>query len=97
MAEPVIIEVALNGATTHDRNPNAPQDQQALIEDAIRCIEAGASVVHTHAPDISIGGKDGAQQYLDHFQPPSSIRPWSSPTASRRRRVISSRWLGPFP
>jgi 3-keto-5-aminohexanoate cleavage enzyme len=69
VAKPVIIEVALNGATSRDRNPNAPQDQQALIEDAIRCIEAGASVVHTHAPDISIAGKDGAQQYLEHFQP----------------------------
>lgn len=67
--DPVIIEVALNGATQPDRNPNSPQTQKALIEDAIRCIEAGAAIVHTHAPDISVGGQAGAQQYLDHFEP----------------------------
>ena len=69
MDKPVVIEVALNGATTTERNPNVPQTQQALVEDAIRCIEAGASVVHTHAPDISLAGKDGSQQYLEHFLP----------------------------
>ena len=69
MNEPVVIEVALNGATSPERNPNVPQTQEALVADAIRCIEAGASVVHTHAPDITIAGKAGAQQYLDHFLP----------------------------
>ena len=69
MSKPVIIEVALNGATSPERNPHAPQTQQRLIEDGIRCIEAGAAIVHTHAPDISIAGEAGAQQYLDHFLP----------------------------
>ena len=69
MTKPVIIEVALNGATRPDRNPHAPQSQSALIEDGLRCLEAGAAIVHTHAPDITIAGKDGAQQYLDHFLP----------------------------
>lgn len=69
MAKPVIIEVALNGATPTSRNPNAPQTQAALVADAIRCIEAGASVVHTHAPDISVGGEAGARLYLEHFGP----------------------------
>jgi uncharacterized protein (DUF849 family) len=68
-AEPVIIEVALNGGTQPERNPHSPQTQEGLIEDAIRCIEAGASIIHTHAPDISVGGEAGAQQYLDHFEP----------------------------
>lgn len=66
---PVIIEVALNGATSPDRNPNVPVGQQALAEDAIRCIEAGASIVHTHAPDIRVPGEEGARLYLDHFEP----------------------------
>jgi 3-keto-5-aminohexanoate cleavage enzyme len=68
-SNPVIIEVALNGGTQPDRNPHSPQTQQGLVEDALRCIEAGAAIVHTHAPDISIGGEEGAQQYLDHFEP----------------------------
>ncbi|MEZ4330550.1 MAG: 3-keto-5-aminohexanoate cleavage protein [Myxococcota bacterium] len=69
MDAPVIIEVALNGATPTSRNPHVPQTQAALIEDAIRCIEAGASIVHTHAPDISVGGEAGARLYLEHFAP----------------------------
>lgn len=67
--EPVIIEVALNGATQPERNPHSPQTQQGIVEDAIRCIEAGAAIVHTHAPDITLGGEAGARQYLDHFEP----------------------------
>jgi len=66
---PVILEVARNGATPPERNPNVPQSQEALVADALRCIEAGASIVHTHAPDIRVGGSDGAQLYLDHFEP----------------------------
>ncbi|MCA9501749.1 MAG: 3-keto-5-aminohexanoate cleavage protein [Spirochaetaceae bacterium] len=66
---PVIIEVALNGATPTARNPHAPQTQERLVEDAIRCLDAGASIVHTHAPDISVGGEAGARQYLEHFEP----------------------------
>jgi len=69
MAQPVIIEVALNGATSPAKNPNAPQTQAALVADAIRCLEAGASIVHTHAPDISAAGEAGARLYLEHFGP----------------------------
>ncbi|MBY0398912.1 3-keto-5-aminohexanoate cleavage protein [Myxococcota bacterium] len=69
MEKPVIIEVALNGATPTTRNPNSPQTQSALVADAIRCIEAGASIVHTHAPDISVAGEAAARLYLEHFGP----------------------------
>ncbi|MGB0621908.1 MAG: 3-keto-5-aminohexanoate cleavage protein [Myxococcota bacterium] len=68
-SDPVILEVALNGATPTERNPHSPQTTEALIDDAIRCIEAGAAIVHTHAPDISVGGEAGAQQYLAHYAP----------------------------
>ena len=67
--QPVIIEVALNGATRVELNPNAAQTQERLVEDALACIEAGASIVHTHAPDISLGGREGADAYLAHFEP----------------------------
>ncbi|MCA9509146.1 MAG: 3-keto-5-aminohexanoate cleavage protein [Myxococcales bacterium] len=66
---PVVIEVALNGATRPEVNPNAPQTQERLVEDALACIEAGASIVHTHAPDITKGGREGAELYLAHFRP----------------------------
>jgi uncharacterized protein (DUF849 family) len=66
---PVVIEVALNGACRPEVNPNAPQTQERLVEDALACIEAGASILHTHAPDISVGGREGAELYLEHFRP----------------------------
>jgi len=74
-SDPVILEVALNGATPTERNPHSPQTQEALVADALRCIEAGAAIVHTHAPDISLGGEEGAQQYLDHFEPVHAQHP----------------------
>lgn len=72
---PVVIEVALNGATPTERNPNSPQTQETLVADALRCIEAGASIVHTHAPDIRVAGEAGAKQYLDHFLPIHAEQP----------------------
>ena len=68
-ARPVLIEVALNGATRPEVNPHVPQTQERLVEDALACIEAGATIVHTHAPDISVGGRAGADLYLAHFRP----------------------------
>jgi uncharacterized protein (DUF849 family) len=68
-AKPVILEVALNGACRPEVNPNAPQTQERLVEDALACVEAGATILHTHAPDISVGGREGADLYLEHFRP----------------------------
>jgi len=73
--DPVILEVALNGATPTERNPHSPQTQEALVADALRCIGAGAAIVHTHAPDITVGGEAGARQYLDHFEPVHARHP----------------------
>ena len=75
LSDPVILEVALNGATPTERNPHAPQTQETLVEDALRCIEAGAAIVHTHAPDISLGGEAGAREYLNHFEPIHARQP----------------------
>jgi uncharacterized protein (DUF849 family) len=53
---PVIIEVALNGGTPKARNPNVPRTPQEIAEDAIRCVDAGATIVHNHNDDAVIGG-----------------------------------------
>jgi len=53
---PVIIEVALNGGTPKSRNPNVPRTPSEVAEDAIRCIDTGASIVHNHTDDPVIGG-----------------------------------------
>src|SRR4029079_4803417 len=49
MATPVIIEAALNGITSRGRNPEVPIAPDELANAAIACVDAGATVVHTHA------------------------------------------------
>ena len=45
---PVIIEVALNGATKKSRNPRVPISVDELAADAIACLDAGAHIIHQH-------------------------------------------------
>ncbi|MEW8976939.1 MAG: 3-keto-5-aminohexanoate cleavage protein [Symbiobacterium sp.] len=47
--EKLIITVALNGAeVTRAKNPNIPYTPEELAEDAARCRDAGAAMVHVH-------------------------------------------------
>jgi len=61
---PVILEVAINGGVTPDRNPHVPLTTEAIIEDSIQCFDAGASVIHAHTHDIRLNGRAGAEAYL---------------------------------
>ena len=42
--QPVILEVAINGGVTPQRNPHVPLTDEAVIEDSLRCFDAGASI-----------------------------------------------------
>lgn len=61
---PVILEVAINGGVTPDRNPHVPLSAQAIIDDSLRCFDAGASIIHAHNHDIQLNGRAGAEAYL---------------------------------
>jgi uncharacterized protein (DUF849 family) len=50
---PVIIEAALNGVTSRARNANVPATAEEQAKDALACADAGATVIHTHAPNIA--------------------------------------------
>jgi len=45
---PVLLEVALNGATRKTRNSNVPVSVAELTADALRCLAAGAQIIHQH-------------------------------------------------
>ena len=75
MTIPVIIEVALNGATTKARNPNVPCDPNELIADAVACIDAGATIVHTHIEDVKITGEIAANRYAEAYREIRVARP----------------------
>ncbi len=45
----VIIKACLNGGRGRDGNPNVPWTPEEVSQEAIRCYEAGACIVHIHA------------------------------------------------
>jgi uncharacterized protein (DUF849 family) len=74
-APPLILEVALNGVTSRERNPAAPRLPAEVAEDALRCLAAGASIVHTHTHDVLRGPSEAAQLYLEAYRPILEARP----------------------
>ena len=55
---PVIIEAAINGATTKSQNPHVPKTAEEIAADAMACLDAGASIIHAHCDPV--GGTDDA-------------------------------------
>ncbi len=54
---PVIIEAAINGATSKDENPHVPRTVPEIVESALACLDAGASIVHNHNDEPNVGGE----------------------------------------
>jgi len=54
-SQPVSIEVALNGGYDRATQPNVPVLPEEIIEDAVRCHEAGAAIIHFHCFDRATG------------------------------------------
>lgn len=75
MAEPVIIEAAINGTTTKARNPHVPRDPDEIASDALACLDAGAAVVHNHVDVVGVPGDESAARYLEGWQPVFAKRP----------------------
>jgi uncharacterized protein (DUF849 family) len=72
---PVIVEAAINGRTTKERNPNVPTSPREITADALACIDAGAAVVHSHIDLFGISAAAAAERYLDGWRPIVDVRP----------------------
>jgi uncharacterized protein (DUF849 family) len=72
---PVIIEVAVNGVTTKDRNPRTPESPEEVAADALACLDAGASVVHVHSRPSGLPTADAAVAYAAALEPVADTRP----------------------
>ena len=57
---PVIIEAAINGIGTKERNPHVPIGPEEIAGCALRCFDAGAAIVHAHNCDIALEGAAAA-------------------------------------
>ncbi len=59
MADPLIIEAAINGGTPKRRNPHVPRTPEEIAADGLRCLASGAAIVHNHNDEPVIGGASG--------------------------------------
>lgn len=65
----MILEVALNGVTSRRRNPHVPATVEEHATDALACVDEGATIIHTHAPNLVVGAEEAAEQYATAFRP----------------------------
>lgn len=75
MTDPVIIEVAINGVTRKDRNPNVPISPEEIAACALACFDGGASIVHNHIDQFGVDGATAAARYLEGWEPILAARP----------------------
>jgi uncharacterized protein (DUF849 family) len=90
---PVLLEVALNGVTTPERNAATPHLPDEIAEDALRCLSAGACIVHSHSHDFARGPAEAAELYLAAYRPILARQPGAIlyPTAGFGR-TAAERW-----
>jgi len=74
-ATPVVLEVALNGATPKERNAAVPKEPAEIAEDALGCLEAGATIIHTHSDQPTLTGEAAAARYHEAYRPVMDARP----------------------
>ncbi|MBI1816848.1 MAG: 3-keto-5-aminohexanoate cleavage protein [Deltaproteobacteria bacterium] len=60
---PLIIEAAINGATSKAMNPHVPRSVPEIVESACACIAAGAAIVHHHNNDGLLDGRHASDPY----------------------------------
>ena len=63
MSDAVIIEAAVNGATTKARNPHVPVTEDEIVADAQACLAAGAVIGHHHVALTRRSGDEVAEAY----------------------------------
>ena len=74
-AAPAIIEAAINGATTKERNPNVPRTPDEIAADALACFAAGAAVIHNHIDLPGLTEAEAAERYLEAWRVVLAARP----------------------
>jgi uncharacterized protein (DUF849 family) len=81
---PVILEVAINGSATKRVNPTAPETPAEIAQQAIQCLDAGATIIHAHTNKPMEDADAAAQVYIDAFGPVREKHPQASlyPTAN---------------
>ena len=97
--DPVIIEVALNGATRPSVQPHVPVGPGQIAASGVACVEAGATIVHQHDDLRAIRAGGGGPEAMGNLGLAAyagllSVRPdvLVYPTANFLGSTIHERW-----
>jgi 3-keto-5-aminohexanoate cleavage enzyme len=95
---PVIIELAVNGATPRSANPHVPRTPEEIAEVAVAGIERGAAIVHNHndEPMFTTDGVHAVEPYLAAWTPVLDRYPdallYPTMAAGARGIPVQTRW-----
>jgi 3-keto-5-aminohexanoate cleavage enzyme len=98
MADPVILELAVNGPTPRSRNRHVPRDPAEIAEVALAGVELGASIVHNHndEPMFTPDGVHAVEPYLASWGPVLERYPellmYPTMAAAARGIPVRRRW-----
>ena len=98
MVEPVILELAVNGATPRHRNQHVPRTPAEITDAALAGIESGASIVHNHneEPMFTADGVHAVEPYLAAWRPVLERYPdallYPTMAAGARGIPVARRW-----
>lgn len=98
MPGPVILELAVNGATTRERNPHVPRTPAEITAAACDALERGAAIVHNHndEPMFTAEGVHAVEPYLQAWQPVLDRHPdallYPTMAAGARGISVQRRW-----
>jgi 3-keto-5-aminohexanoate cleavage enzyme len=91
MPEPLIIEAAINGGTPKSRNPNVPRTPPEIAAEGLRCLAAGAAIVHNHNDEPVLGGAN------EVHSPAPYIEAWLAILAERPDALLYPTMAGGGP
>jgi 3-keto-5-aminohexanoate cleavage enzyme len=95
---PVIVELALNGATSRSANPHVPRTPGEIADVALDGIERGAAIVHNHndEPMFTVDGVHAVEPYLAAWRPVLDAHPgallYPTMAAGARGIPVQRRW-----
>jgi uncharacterized protein (DUF849 family) len=65
---PVVLECAITGGTTKAKNPLVPETPSEQAAEIISCLDAGATIVHSHSNQPNEDPKKAAQPYMEAYR-----------------------------
>lgn len=98
MTSPVILELAVNGMTTRERNRHVPRSPAEIAEVMLEGLAAGAAILHNHndEPMFTADGVHAAEPYRQAWAPVRAADPdvllYPTMAAGARGIPVQQRW-----